>query len=72
MNINPNFLEKNLDSEDENSEDEIDAEKDIFDEDDKVKNDNSNQESFDYKKEWNNFENKFCYDNSSKMDIDSN
>ena len=71
LNINPNLLGKNLDSEDENSEDEIDTEKDNFDEDGKVKNDNSNQESFDYKKELNNFENKFCFDNSSKMDIDS-
>ena len=71
LNINQNLLEKNIDSEDENSEEEIDTEKDIFDGDDKVKNDNYNQESFDYKKELNNFENKFHFYYSSKMDIDS-
>ena len=48
--INLILLEKNLNSVDENSVNEIDAENQIFDEDDKVKNDNSNKESFDYKK----------------------
>ena len=48
--INLILLEKNLNSVDKNSVNEIDAENQIFDEDDKVKNDNSNKESFDYKK----------------------
>lgn len=71
LNINPNDLEINLDSEDENLEIGIDTEKKILDEDDKMKNDNFNQESFDYKKTLNDLENNFSLDNSSKMDLDS-
>ena len=48
-----------------------DTEKKILDEDNKVKNDNFNQESFDYKKTLNDLENKFSFKNSSKMNIDS-
>ena len=70
MNIDPNDFEKNLDSQDENLKDGIDIEKKFFEEDAKIKNENFNQESLDYKKEITDLENKFRFDNSLKMNID--
>ena len=45
----------------------MDTEKKIFDEDNKVKNENFNQEYFDYKKEITDLENKIRFDNSPKI-----
>ena len=67
MNINLNDLEKNIEYDNENLEDGMDTEKKIFDENDKVKNENFNKESFDYKKEITNLDNKIRFDNSSKL-----